>query len=102
MTWCGHWKSRWVPAERRGGVGLVFWDRLKGWSVELTRFHGWNMVSCNIIAVDKLTLIIGAYLLPSTLEHLTYLEEALTQLKYQYPIVLGEINYDHGTYGDQV
>ena len=61
------------PAIARGvqvGVGLVSWDRPMGWSLESTRFHGSNMVSCNIIPGTSRTPIVGGYLPPSILFHL--------------------------------
>ena len=54
------------------------------------------MVSCKIVSGSKHTPIIGAYFLPSTLEHSTDLEEALTRFRYQDPIVLGYLNANIG------
>ena len=51
-------------------MGLVIWDQHKGWSVELTRFHGPNLVIFEVVAGGNQTLLIGAYLPSSTLEHL--------------------------------
>ena len=42
----------------------------------------------------KLTLIIGAYLLTYTLEHLPNLEEALTRFRDQDTIVIGDLRSD--------
>ena len=39
----------------------------------------------------KRTPTISAYLLTSTVEHLPELGEALTHLRHQYPIVLGDL-----------
>ena len=58
----------------------------------MTRFHRLNMVIYEFFTDGKRTLIIGAYLLPSILEHLPDLEEALTHFRYQYTIVLGDLN----------
>ena len=44
----------------------------------------------------KNTLIIGAYLQPSTLKHLTDLEEALIRFRDHNPIVLGDLSADIG------
>ena len=55
---------------------MLFWDGPQGCSVEATQFHGTNVVSCEVIP-GKRTLLIGAYLPPSTLDHLTDLAEAL-------------------------
>ena len=30
----------------QGWVGLIYRDLPQGWSIELTRFHGTNLVSC--------------------------------------------------------
>ena len=49
------------------------------------------MVICEVIT-DKKTPLTGTYLPPSTLEHLTDLEEALTHFQNQEPIVLGDLN----------
>ena len=35
---------------RQGGVGLVFQERLKDWSIESTRFHRPNMVRCEVVS----------------------------------------------------
>ena len=89
-----------------GGVGLVVKDWPKGWSVELTRFHRPNVSSFEIVASNKRTPLISAYLLPSTLEHLTDLEEAMTRFRYQEPILIGEPNKDirqyHNPHSQQV
>ena len=59
-------------------------------------FHGPNVVSCKVVASVKRTLLIGAYLPPYTLEHLTDLEEDLTRFRYQYSIAVGDLNADSG------
>ena len=78
------------------GVCLVIQDWPQGWSVYSTRFHGPNVVSYKVITNRKRTPIIGAYLLPSTLEHLPDLEEALTLFLYQDPILVGDISANIG------
>ena len=70
------------------GAGLFFLERPQGWSVVPTRFHGPNMVSCEVISSSKRTPLVGAYLPPYTLEHLPNLYEALSHLQYQEPIVI--------------
>ena len=42
----------------------------------MTRFHGPNVVICEVVASNKRTLIVGVYFPPSTLEHLRDLEES--------------------------
>ena len=54
-------------------------------------FHGPNVVTCEVIT-RKWTLLIGAYLPNSALEHLPDLAEALTKLYHQNPILLGDLN----------
>ena len=90
----------------QGGLGLIFWYRPKVWIIELTRFHRPNVSSFEIVASNKRTPLISAYLLPSTLEHLTDLEEAMTRFRYQEPILIGEPNKDirqyHNPHSQQV
>ena len=78
-------------AQRR--VGLVVREQPQGWSIELTRFHRTNVVIC-VVVTGKRTLLIGAYLPPSNLDHLPELEEALKRFLDKYPIVLGDLNDD--------
>ena len=49
---------------------LGVWDQSQEWSLELTRFHGTSLVSCEVVTNVKRTPIIGAYIPPSPLEHL--------------------------------
>ena len=58
------------------------------------RFHGPNVVSCEVIGSGNRTPLIGAYLPPSTLGHLPNLEEDLIRFWDQDPIVLGYLNAD--------
>ena len=80
----------------QGGVGLVLRDQPKGWRVESMRFHGPNVVICEIVAGVKRTQLISAYLPLSTLWHLPDLEEALTRFQEQDPIVLEKLNANTG------
>ena len=57
----------------QGGVGLVVREWPQGWSVELTRFHGPNVVSCEVISGGKQNPLVRAYLLLSTLDRLPYI-----------------------------
>ena len=61
-------------------MGLVVREWPEGWSVESIRFHGPDTVSCEIVSVGQRTPLIGVYLPPSTLDHITDLEEALKRL----------------------
>ena len=60
----------------------------------MTRFHGPNVVSCEVVRGTYRTPIIGAYLLPTTLDHLPDIEEALEQFRGQDPILMGDLNVD--------
>ena len=65
----------------QGVIGLVTRERPNGWGIESMRFHGTNVVSCEIFTGHTRTPIVGAYLPPSTLEHLPDLYEALQHFK---------------------
>ena len=86
------WPASAVRAQ--GSVGMVLWEWQTGWSLELTLFHGPNMVICKVVSGTSPTLIIVAYLLTSTLDHLPNLEEDLARFWGKYPIMLGYINMD--------
>ena len=60
------------------------------WGIESTRYHRTNVVSYKIVTGLNRTPLVGAYLPPSRLEHLTDMEEALKRFKE--PIVLGDLN----------
>ena len=72
----------------QGSVGLVTREQPDEWGIESTRFHGPNVVSCKIVTGRTKTPVVGAYLPPSTLEHLPDVEE-LQQLKGLNPIAPG-------------
>ena len=71
---------------------MVIRDQPQVWSVEATRFHGTNVVRCEVITEVKQTPVIGAYLPPSTSEHLPYLGDALTCFQDQDFIVIGDLS----------
>ena len=75
-----------------GEVLMVVRDQPQGCSLDSTHFHGPKVVSSEVITDWKLTLIIGAYLPPYTLEHLPDLEEALTRFWYQDTIFMEDLN----------
>ena len=75
-----------------GGVGLVTRERPVGWVIESMCYHGPNVVSCKIVTGLTLTPLVGAYVPPSTLEHLTGLQKALQRCRD--PIFLGDLNMD--------
>ena len=62
--------------------------------MESMRFHGPNVVSCEIISGLQRKPFIGAYLPLTTLEHLTYPEEALNRFPRRYPIIMRDLNAD--------
>ena len=51
-----------------GTMVLLVQERLQGWSIELTHFHGINVVSCKVVTGIG-TPIVNSCLPPSTLEH---------------------------------
>ena len=54
------------------------------------------MVSCDIVSGSHCIPAIGAYLSPSTLDHLLDLEEALNRFPGREPVVLGDLNTNIG------
>ena len=58
-------------------MGLVVQEITKVWSMDSMHFHRPNMVKCKVVFGGQRTPFIGAYLPPSTLDHLPDLEEAL-------------------------
>ena len=71
----------------QNGVIIVRKERSVRWGIESTHYHGPDMVSCDIVTGLTRTPVVSAYLPPSTLEHLTDLEEDLKQ--FRDPIFLG-------------
>ena len=63
-----------------------------GWEIDSTHYHRPNLVSCDIVTGLTRTPLAGAYLPPSTLKHLTDLEEALQ--RFMEPIFLRDLNVD--------
>ena len=75
-------------------MGLVSRYLPTGYRLESTRFHWPKLVICEVITGTPCTLIVGSYLLLSTLAHLPNLEEALSRFRGQDPFVLVDINMD--------
>ena len=71
----------------QNGVIIVRKERSVRWGIESTHYHGPDMVSCDIVTGLTRTPVVSAYLPPSTLEHLTDLEEDLK--RFRDPIFLG-------------
>ena len=78
----------------QGCVGVLFGYQPTRWSLELTRFHWPNIVSCEVFRGTSRTPIIGAYLPPTTLSHLPNLEEFLERFRVQDPILMEYINME--------
>ena len=78
----------------QGGVGLVSQARPNGWGIECTRFQRQNVVGCKIVTRHTRTPLVGAYLPPSTLGHLSDIEVAPQIFKGLYPIVPEDLNLD--------
>ena len=78
--------------ESQGSIELVTRERPVGWWIDSTHYHGRNVVRCRIIAGLTCTPRVVTYLPPSTLEHLSDLEEALQ--RFREPIVLGDLYVD--------
>ena len=70
-----------TDGEVQGGVVLIVRNHPQLLSVESARFHGPNVMSCEVVSGGKRTLFVGAYLPLSTLQHLPDLEEALTRFQ---------------------
>ena len=58
----------------------------------MTKFHGPNVVSCEVITNGKRTLLIFTLLPHFTQENVRAFEDSLTCFWYQYSIVLGDLN----------
>ena len=83
-------QSQEIPRRcRYGDKGME--QRVGYWTHTLPRAkHG----KLQIVTVPTRTPLVGAYLPPSTLEHLLDVEEALYKFKGLDPIVLGDLNMD--------
>ena len=66
----------------------------KGWSLELKLFDRPNMLSCKVVRGTSRTLVIAAYLPPTTLARLPDLEEALERFLGQDTFLMGDLNVD--------
>lgn len=75
-----------------GGVALISKTNPRGWHLESTQFHGPNVLSTIYVTGKKRIPIIGAYLPPTTLDHLTDLDMALDRFPDADPMILGDLN----------
>ena len=58
------------------------------------RFHGPNVIICEVMIGMSRTLIVGVYFPPSIMAHLLDIEDDLACFWGQYPIVLVDLNVD--------
>ena len=82
--------------EHRGGVRIVSRAKPEEWIVDSTRLHGPNVVICKLVDGEQRMPLIGAYLSPSTLDHIPGLEESLNRFLGRDPIFLGDLNANIG------
>ena len=75
-------------------------ERPEEWDIDPMRFHGPNMVSCEIVTGIQWITLIRAYLLPANMDHLPDLEEALNEFLGIDPIFMGDMNTDVGHMGN--
>ena len=64
------------------------------------QFHVPNVVSCKIVSRKQRTPLIGAYLPPTTLDHLPNLEEMISCFSGREPIILVKLNTYVGLLGN--
>ena len=70
-------------------------DSPKEFHIESTRFHGPNVVSFILVDGDTRSPIVGAYLPPSSLDHLPDFEDAMERFALSPNVtVLGDFNAD--------
>ena len=78
----------------QGGVALFYRSDASQWTIEGTRTHGPNVISCSLVTGSRRWSILGVYIPPSedNGETLTYLEEAVRS-RCDHPIILlGDLN----------
>ena len=69
---------------------------MEGWIIKLLRFHRINVVSFELVTGYLWMPHIRAYLPPSKIDHLPYLEKDLNRFPDGDPIHLGDLNVDIG------
>ena len=80
-----------ADSNAQGGVGMIVRNWNQGWSIDKTRFHGPNVISCKFV-VRKRTPLIGTQPPPpSTMEDQPDRAEVLTHFWDQNTKVLGGI-----------
>ena len=86
-----------LPSSARraqGGLCLVIREWTNGWGIKSTRFHGPNVVSCEIVTGNTQIPLVGVHLPPLTLDHLPDFKESLHLFKVLESIVIGDFNVD--------
>ena len=78
----------------QGSVGLVLRDWPNGWGIELMRFHGLNVVICEIVTRRIRTKLGNPDYPLLTLDHLPDLKEDLHCFQVIVFIFLGDLNID--------
>lgn len=78
----------------QGGVAL-FYKNSPDWQVESVRHHGPNVISFQLVAASRRWGVIGAYVPPSDLDTVEYINQAFEALPRAIPpILLGDLNVD--------
>jgi exonuclease III len=80
--------------QSQGGIALVLRSTSSKRTIESSKWHGPNIISCLLVTGNKSTPLIGAYLPPSHLDNLPHLMEALNRYPHQKPILMGDLNID--------
>ena len=76
--------------------GLVMRERPEGCIAEPIRFHGPNVVRCEIISGAHMNPLIREYLSIPTIDRLLYPEEELNLFPGKCSIIMGDLNVDTG------
>jgi exonuclease III len=85
--------ATYTTTQNQGGIALIY-RQATNWHLESLLCHGPNAINCTLVSGEQCTPLIRAYLPPSNLNNLAYLETALAQFPTQTPILLGNLNVD--------
>jgi hypothetical protein len=83
-----------AKSHSQGGVALFYRSNASQWTIEGTRTHGPNVLSCSLVTGSRRFSLLCVYIPPSEDdgETLTYLEEAV-RTRCNHPIILlGDLN----------
>ena len=82
--------------QHQGGVALIAQSN-QHWHLEGFERFGSNVVKSTLVHDDRRTTIIGAYLPPSdqNLENIRHLDKAMTNVKPENTILLGDLNINY-------